>query len=292
MRISTKLGLATLLFGALALRGTASFAQPAAGEGDKPDHGYAPPSDEGPPPAGTTEGEGHGGGTGGGHGDGTGGGHGEHAEGHGDPTRHFNFLNFSYRGKDELGGPMGDGKMVDPETGKIVSTEEEPMSAPFILMVFNFALLLALLIWKGKPAAHKIAEERHDQIATALAEAAKLRKQAADKLAEYETKLKDADAEIKAMVEGMRKDAETDKARILDNAAKQSATMQRDAEARIAAEIEYARAALTREVTAAASAATEKLLRDKLQPTDQSALVSTFINDVQAASAVSLKERS
>ena len=89
----------------------------------------------------------------------------------------------------------------------------------------------------------------------------------------------------------MKKDAEADKARILDNAAKQSAQMKKDAEARIAAEIDFARAALTREVTAAAAAATEKLLREKLQVGDQSKLVAAFINDVQAASAVDLKER-
>jgi len=259
-----------------ALTGVASaFAQPAE-QGS--DHGYAPPSDEGPPPEGGqvegTPAQPAGA---------------EHAEHH-DPTQHFNFLNFSYLGKDEYGGKLGDGQMVDEKTGAITK-EEEPMSPPFVFMVLNFLLLMGILVWKGRPAVQQIAAERHDQIKTALDEAAKLRQQAADKLAEYETKLKDADAEIKKMVEGMRKDAETDKARILDNAERQSAQMKKDAEARIAAEIEFARAALTREVTVAATTATEKILREKMQPGDQSKLVSAFINDVQAASAVELKER-
>jgi F-type H+-transporting ATPase subunit b len=213
-----------------------------------------------------------------------------------DHTAHFNWFGFSYRGKDQYGGPFGDGKVLDhdgnvvmdPHTGHPVA--EEPMSAPFVLMVLNFVLLLGILLWKGRPAARQMASERHDLIKNAIDEASKLREQAAKKLEEYETKLKDADAEIKAMVEGMRQDAEADKARILANAERQAAQMKKDADSRIAAEIELARTNLTREVTAAASAATEKLLREKMQPTDQQKLVASFINDVMTSSSTQ-KER-
>lgn len=204
-------------------------------------------------------------------------------EEHEDPSRHFNFTNMDYRGKDELGGKFGDGKMIDPATGHVVAGEEEPMSAPFMFMILNFAILMGILVWKLRPAGHQVARERHDQIKTALDEAAKLRQQAADKLAEYEKRLAAADGEIKALVEGMRKDAESDKARILDNAEKAAAQMKRDAELRIAAEIELARAVLTREVTAAAAAATEKLLREKMNADDQQKLVGSFITGVQSS---------
>jgi F0F1-type ATP synthase membrane subunit b/b' len=49
------------------------------------------------------------------------------------------------------------------------------------------------------------------------------------------------------------------------------------------AENEPARAALTREVTAAATAATEKILRDKVTAGDQQKLVASFIADIQGA---------
>ncbi len=252
----------------------------AAGSG-MPDHGFAPPSDEPPPDVNTTGDESHvdehtGVGTGANtalHGEQ------EAHKGHGDPSKHFNFFDFGWRGKDAYGGKFGDGQMVDSHTGEVVNGEE-PMSAPFIFMVLNFLLLFGILAWKGGPIARKAAEERHDQIKNALEEAAKLREQAQTKLSELESKLKSADDEIKAMVEGIRKDAEADKARILENADKLAAQMKRDAESRIAAEIESARASLTREVTDAATAATEKILRDKLQPTDQSKLVSSFISDL------------
>jgi F-type H+-transporting ATPase subunit b len=212
-------------------------------------------------------------------------------EAHEDPSTHFNFTNMDFRGKDELGGKFGDGKMIDPATGEVVHSEEEPMSAPFVFMIVNFAVLMAILAWKLRPAAHQVARERHDTIKTALDEAAKLRQQAADKLAEYEKRLSAADSEIKALVDGMRKDAESDKARILANAEKQAAQMKRDAELRIAAEIELARAMLTREVTAAAATATEKILREKMVADDQQKLVGAFIAGVQSAHASTTETR-
>ncbi len=211
--------------------------------------------------------------------------HGGHGGGHGDPSKHFNFWGgpFEHSGKDVAGGPMGDGKNFDPKTGQAVPGAEEPMSAPFIFMVINFVLLLALLAKWGGPAARKIAADRHDQIKTALDEAAKLRKQAADKLTEYESRLKAADDEIARLVEGMRADAEADKKRILEMAERQAAQMKREAELHIAAEIELARAALTREVIAAATAASEKILRDKVTPGDQQKLVGAFIGELQGS---------
>ncbi len=201
-----------------------------------------------------------------------------------DPTQHFNFIHGSYRGKDEWGGPLGDGVMEEKDDkGRVitVSHEEEPMSPPFIFMLINFGLLLALLGKYGSPAAKKLAQERHDEIKLALDEAAKLRKAAADKLAEYETRLKDADAQIKQLADNMRADAEADKKRILAAAEALAVQVKKEAEQRIAAEIELARAQLTREVTLAATAASARLLTEKATAADQSKLVASFIADVQ-----------
>ena len=56
--------------------------------------------------------------------------------------------------------------------------------------------------------------------------------------------------------------------------------MKKDADQRIAAEIDLARTLLTKEVTAAAVHATEKLLKDKATPDDQRKLVSSFITGI------------
>lgn len=197
-----------------------------------------------------------------------------------DPTQHFNFTNFSYRGKDEYGGPFGDSVETDKQ-GHVLH-EEEPMSPPFVFMLINFGLLLVILAKWGAPAASKLAQDRHDQIKSALDEAAKLRDQAKAKLAEYETRIKDVDTEVAKLMAGIRADADADKARILEAARVAAEHMKRDAETRIAAEIELARAQLTREIAVAAAVATEKLLRDKTTAADQHGLVSTFIASIDA----------
>lgn len=199
-----------------------------------------------------------------------------------DETEHFNWLNFHYLGKDEYGGKFGDDKMTRAD-GSLVrdekgeKAEEEPMSPPFIFMLINFGIFLIILGKTLLPAGQKMSAERHDQIKNALEEAAKLRDQAAAKLAEFETRIKDVDAEVKKIVDDIRAGAEEDKKRILENAERQAKQMQHDAELRIAAEIEMARARLTREVAVAASAATEKLLKSQVTSDDQKKLVGNFI---------------
>lgn len=196
--------------------------------------------------------------------------------GHEDPTKHFNFFKLHY-GKDQYGGKFGDG-VQGPN-----NEPEEPMSGPFAFMLINFGLLLVLLGKFGGPAVRKMAETRSDEIKSALDEAARLRKAAADKLDEYSAKLSAAQAEMTTMLTNMRADAEAEKQRIMAAAEQQAATSKRDAELRIAAEIERARTELAREVAIAAAAAAEKLLRERTTSTDQAAMVDTFIKDVEAA---------
>ena len=200
-----------------------------------------------------------------------------------DPSQHFNFFDFSYRGKDEYDGKFGDG--VETNKQGHVLHEEEPKSPPFIFMLINFAILVWLLIKYLLPAGQQVAKERHDEIKNALDEAAKLRDEAKAKLAEYEARVKGLDDEIKKLVDGIRADAEADKARILEQAQAQSAQLKKEAEQRIAAEIELARTSLTKEVTAAAAQATEKLLKEKVTAEDQRGLVTTFIKNVEAQRA-------
>jgi F-type H+-transporting ATPase subunit b len=215
------------------------------------------------------------------------------AESNPDPTEHFNWFGFQsghlfdYLGKDEYGGKFGDdvmtrkdGTIVKNEKGE--KEEEEPASPPFIFMLINFGIFLLILGKTLWPAGQKLSAERHDQIKTALDEAAKLREQAQKKLAEYEGRIKDVDAEVKKIVDDIRAAADEDKKRILESAERQAKQMKHDAELRIAAEIEMARHQLAKEVAAAASTATEKLLKEKTTADDQKKLVGNFISGMGA----------
>jgi len=202
-------------------------------------------------------------------------GHAEHAE-HGDPSKTFNwtshwlpFGSSSYNNIDQHGGTLESG--------------EEHMSVPFVLVLINFGIILVILGWKVAPMARQMAETRSDDIKGALDEAAKLRDQAKAKLEEYSTKLKAAESEIDSMITTMREDAEAERKRIIAAAEAQAEALKKDAEDRIAAEIERARIALQREVVVAAAGVAEQLLRDKTTPADQAKLVDAFLGNVTTA---------
>lgn len=226
----------------------------------------------------------------GGHGEAGGEGHAPAGAVHHDPSHDFNWLNNplplggdSYKNKDQAGGPLGDGKVGDaPESEHL---QEQPMSVPFFWVLLNFGILLFVFGWKGAPALRQMAAKRSDEIKAALDEAARLRKQAEDKLGEYSAKLKAAETEIDHMIKSMRADAESEKQRIIAAAEAQAAVLKKDAEQRIAAEIARARHELQREVVAAATTVAEKVLRDKTSAADQTKLVDTFLRDVTGAPA-------
>jgi F-type H+-transporting ATPase subunit b len=208
------------------------------------------------------------------HGDGHGHDHGDgHGQGHGDghaadPSAHFNWFDLGYASKDVYGGTLEDG--------------EEPMSPPFIMMIFNFAVVLTILNWKVRPAIRRYTSRRHETIKSALEEAGRLREQARAKLDEYTAQLARAEKEIEQMVTDIRQGAEAEKQRILADAQAQAQAMKRDAEQRIAAEIERARMELEREVVAAAITAAERLIREQASKSDFTQLADGFIQDIQS----------
>lgn len=193
---------------------------------------------------------------------------GDHDHGHAaDPSAHFNWLDFGYSSKDVNGGTLEKG--------------EEPMSPPFVGMLLNFGIVLLILGWKVWPGLQRYTAKRHDSIKEALEEAGKLREEARAKLDQYTAQTERAEKEIDQMVAEIRAGAEAEKQRILADAQAQAEAMKRDAQQRIAAEIDRARAELEREVVAAAITVAERLIREKATKNDQTQLVDGFIQDIQ-----------
>lgn len=227
-------------------------------------HAEAPPHGEVAEPHGEGGGEGH---------EAAGAHHGDDHGAHADPSKSFNWFGHlspfgsdSYKSLDKHGGTLEPG--------------EDAMSVPFVLVLINFAIVLFIIGWKVGPIAGQMAAKRSDEIKSALDEAARLRAQAKEKLVEYDRKLRAAETEIDVMIKEMRADAESEKARIIAAAEAQAAALKKDAEERIAAEIDRARVTLQREVTAAAGAIAEKVLREKTTAADQAKLVDAFLREV------------
>ena len=175
---------------------------------------------------------------------------------------------------------MGYGKK--DVNGNKLTSDSEPMAPPMVLALLNFAIFAGLLYWKAGPALTKYLANRHESIKSALEEAAKLQEEAKEKLAEYSSRIADADAEVTALIQQIRKDAEVERELIVADAERQAERMRKDAEARIETEFLAARRRLENEVIARAAAAAEKLLTEKVSSTDHNNLFSIFVTDLKA----------
>ena len=187
----------------------------------------------------------------------------------------INWTDTDFKSKDIHGEPLSE------EPG----AHQETMGPPVLLALINFGLLLLLLFWKAVPPLRRFAVARSDRIRDALEEGQRLREQAQAKLEEYTTRIAGVEAEVQTMIDQIKADAESEKQRIVEHAKAQAAAIKRDAEQRIAAEIDRARTLLEAEVIASATAAAETLLRKNTTSADHQTLVDDFIRNVTAADA-------
>jgi F-type H+-transporting ATPase subunit b len=187
--------------------------------------------------------------------------HGHAAAHHAPPP--INWLDFGYKHKDVLGGSLEPG--------------EEPMAPPFAMALLNFAIFAGLVVGFGGPKLTSYLRSRHDTIKRDLAEAARLRQEASDKLAEYSSRMAKVNSEVDQLIAEIRADADAEKGRILEDARLQAAALKKDAADRIASEIARARLELEREVVAAAVSAAERILRERTTPADQQAMFDGFV---------------
>lgn len=156
----------------------------------------------------------------------------------------------------------------------------QPMNPPFLAMIINFAIFLGLLVWKAGPPLTSYLARRHDEVKGALEEAARMQKEAAAALAERKKKLAAVDAEVDELIDGMRRDADSEKTRLIAESETASAALKRDAEGRIAATATRARQAIEADVIAAAVEAAEALIREQATADDHNALVERFIDSL------------
>jgi F-type H+-transporting ATPase subunit b len=154
--------------------------------------------------------------------------------------------------------------------------------APFGFALINFGIFLAImskLAWKPLK---QFMITRHDEIATNLDAAAKLRAEAEATLKQYETKIGGIDREIDTLLANIRKEAEMEKARIMAAAEADAKRLKEDAERQIAAEIDRARRELRRGVIEAAVGAAEESLKKNIGSDDQRKMAESYVHDVEA----------
>lgn len=152
---------------------------------------------------------------------------------------------------------------------------------PFGWALVNFIVFLGILsrlVWKPIKAG---IVERHTQIKGDIEEASRLRAAAEAQLAEFTKKVAGADREVETLLNQLRKEAQSDRARIIAAAEAEAVQLKAEAEKQIALEIERARAALRKETVEAALKAAEEMLRTRITSDDQNKLGDRYLTDLE-----------
>ena len=154
---------------------------------------------------------------------------------------------------------------------------------PFGWAIVNFIVFLGImsrLVWKPIKAGMV---ERHVKIKSELDEASRMRREAEAQLAEFTKKVAGADQEVETLLAQLRKEAQTDRARIIAAAEAEAIHLKAEAERQIAVEIERARAALRKETVEAALKAAEEILKSRVTADDQNKLAEQYLKNLERA---------
>ena len=146
--------------------------------------------------------------------------------------------------------------------------------------MFNFAALLALLIYFGRAPVKKALQARHEQIKTDLASAAESRAAAQARFEHQEKRLAALEGEIATIRAGIKQEAEAEKARLIAMAEDRARRIREESEFIIEQQVKQAEEDLRREVAAQAVAMAEAIVRAQLGAQDQQRLIDSFVGDV------------
>jgi F0F1-type ATP synthase membrane subunit b/b' len=144
----------------------------------------------------------------------------------------------------------------------------------------NFAVLVAILVYAFYKAAPKF-RKNSEEIAQKIAEGRRAREAAEQQRREVRTKMAGIDAEVAAMREDAKRGAEAEAERIRALAKSEAEMIERAARAEIDAAERASRLELRLTAARMAVALAERMLRDQLTPTNESALFRTFVAELE-----------
>jgi F-type H+-transporting ATPase subunit b len=152
--------------------------------------------------------------------------------------------------------------------------------------VFNSVLLFGLLIYFGRKPLAEGLKKRKARIVAGMDEAARMKREAAGRLEEYEEKLKRIDEEIERVRSEMRAAAEAERQRILAEAKERRIRMERDAKLLVEQELKAAHELLLRQAVTSAIKSAEDILKKELSSADHDRLANDYLGMVKSAPVV------
>ncbi len=150
----------------------------------------------------------------------------------------------------------------------------------FLYRVFNFAIVVAILVYfLTKPIKNGLTGRR-EEIEKALAEAKRTKEEAEAKFAEYDRKLARATEEIAEISDSIRREGEMEKIKIIESAKEMAVKIEQDAEKAAELEVAKARTELQREAVRLAVEVAEDLLKKNFTKEDDARLIDEYMQKV------------
>jgi F-type H+-transporting ATPase subunit b len=178
--------------------------------------------------------------------------------------------------------------------GFLGESAEEPPSllyrkpgtpVPFGALLLNAAVLYYLLFRFAKKPVADALENRKTSVMRGMDEAARMKRDAEKRLAEYEAKLERIDEEVERVRREMREAGELERARILTEARARRERMERDARLLIDQELKAARELLIAETVEAAVSSAKTALTSQVTLGDQQRLSDEYLAGLKQAGA-------
>ena len=150
----------------------------------------------------------------------------------------------------------------------------------FLYRIFNFGIVVAILIYFLTKPIKKGLSGRREGIEKALAEAQQAKETAEAKFAEYDRKLARATEEIAEISDSIRREGELEKIKIIDSAKLMAVKIEQDAEKAAELEVAKARTELQREAVQLAVGIAEDLLNKNFTKDDDTRLIDEYMQKV------------
>jgi len=195
-------------------------------------------------------------------------GHGE--SGHGEHHQEFNWVH----------GIVGVKEGVEPSL--LWRTPDMPI--PFAAVLVNTALLFGLLFKFARAPVAKGLVDRRQRIMRGIEEATAMKEEAKRQLDAYRSKLDNLDAEVERVKREMRDGAETERQRILGEAAARRGRLEQEAHVLVEQEMKAVREELTRETARAALRSARELLATNTSTDDHRRLCEEYLETLRPQS--------
>lgn len=155
------------------------------------------------------------------------------------------------------------------------------MPTPFASMLFNTALLFAVIYKVARAPVAKGLVDRRQRIMRGIDEATAMKEEAKKQLEFYRNKLGNLDAEIERVRREMREGAEAERKRILEETAARQVRLEHEARVLIEQELKAVRDDLTRETARAAIRSARELLVANTTTDDHRRLCEQYIETLR-----------